>query len=390
MRTLFAYAENEYYIYRINAENMYIHQLKSWPDFTWNAEVILPVLGGVRHRQGRLVGQMNGLGFKIKEATFLDTLTLDVTKSGEIEGERMNADQVRSSIARRLGIDIAGAVPADRNVEGVVEMMLDATQQYEAALTDDRLFGWHAALFPAGRSGIHKITVGGWRTPEAGPMQVVSGPMGKEKVHFEGPDAARLPDEMTAFMDWFNHNHLNDPVVKAAIAHLWFVTIHPFDDGNGRIARALTDMLLARADHSPQRFYSMSAQLLREKKAYYDLLESTQKGGMDITSWISWFMDCLYHSMDQTDETLAGVFNRNRFWEHHRDTVLNSRQRQMVDTLLDGFFGNLTSSKWAKMTKASQDTALRDIQDLIDKGILEKEAGGGRSTNYTLILPENT
>lgn len=368
---------------------MHIHQLKDWPNFIWNSEKILPVLGNVRHRQGKLLGQMNALGFRLKETAFLDTLTLDVTKSSEIEGEYLNTDQVRSSIARRLGIDLAGAVPADRDVDGVVEMMLDATQKYEEDLTEERLFGWHAALFPTGRSGMYKITVGDWRTSAAGPMQVVSGAMGKEKVHFEAPEAEKLLSEMDPFLAWFNGKSQNDPVIKAAIAHLWFVTIHPFDDGNGRITRALTDMLLARADQSPQRFYSMSAQILREKNAYYDLLEHTQKGGLDITEWISWFLDCLFHSMDHTEETLAGVFDRNRFWEHHGKTALNSRQRQMVDRLLDGFFGNLTSSKWAKMTKSSPDTALRDIQDLISKGILIKEEGGGRSTNYALVTQQN-
>jgi Fic family protein len=366
---------------------MYIHELKNWPNFTWDAEKVLPVLGEVRHRQGRLLGQMQALGFKLQETAFLDTLTLDVTKSSEIEGELLNADQVRSSIARRLGMDMEGAVPVGRDVEGVVEMMLDATQKYEEELTEDRLFGWHAALFPTGRSGMHKITVGGWRTAAAGPMQVVSGAMGRERVHFEAPDAARLPEEMRAFLGWFNRDLQNDPVIKAAIAHLWLVTIHPFDDGNGRITRALTDLLLARADRSPQRFYSMSAQILREKAVYYDLLESTQKGGLDITRWISWFLACLFRAMDHTDETLAGVFERNRFWDYHRDTVLSDRQRQMVDQLLDGFFGNLTSTKWGKMTKSSPDTALRDIQDLIDKGVLVKEAGGGRSTNYRLLMP---
>ena len=342
----------------------------------------------MRHRQGKLLGQMNALGFKPKETTFLDTLTLDVIKSSEIEGEHLNIDQVRSSIARHLGIDIAGAVPADRYVDGVVEMMLDATQKYDEELTEDRLFGWHAALFPTGRSGMYKIAVGSWRASEGGPMQVVSGAMGKEKVHFEAPEATRLPEEMSLFLNWFNKNKQNDPVIKAAIAHLWFVTIHPFDDGNGRITRALTDMLLCRADQSPQRFYSMSAQILREKKTYYNLLENTQKGNLDITKWISWFLDCLFRSMDHTEEAIADVFDKNRFWQYHSETSLNSRQRQMVDSLLDDFFGNLTSSKWAKMTKTSSDTALRDIQDLINKGILIKEQGGGRSTNYSLVIPE--
>jgi len=387
LRYLFYGAENIVYIYRIIAEIVYIHQLKNWPNFTWDSEAILPVLGNMRYRQGKLLGKMNALGFKLKETAFLDTLTLDVTKSSEIEGEHLNAGQVRSSIAKRLGIDLVGAIPVDRNVEGVVEMMLDATQNYEAELTADRLFGWHAALFPTGRAGMHKITVGDWRKGEGGPMQVVSGAIGREKVHFEAPDAALVSGEMKIFLDWINHNQKNDPVIKAAIAHLWFVTIHPFDDGNGRVARALTDMLLARADQTPQRFYSMSAQILQEKNAYYALLENTQKANLEITHWIGWFLDCLCLAMDHTDETLAGVFDRNRFWDHHRDTALNGRQRQMIDELLDGFFGNLTSTKWAKTTKSSPDTALRDIQDLIDKGLLNKNAEGGRSTNYTIIIP---
>ncbi|MDB5159292.1 MAG: Fic family protein [Mucilaginibacter sp.] len=373
------------YIYRIIAENMYIYQLKGWPSFTWDTEAILVRLGEVRHRQGRILGLMSSAGFKLQENAVLDTLTLDVTKSSEIEGEKLNTDQVRSSIARRLGIELAGAVPVDRNVDGVVEMMLDATQRYTHDLTADRLFDWHAALFPTGRSGMQKITVADWRTPQAGPMQVVSGPIGKEKIHFEAPRAERLSAEMDLFLNWFNAEPTTDAVLKAAIAHLWFVTIHPFDDGNGRIARAITDMQLARADGTPQRFYSMSAQILREKVAYYDMLEQTQKGGLDITPWLTWFLDCLFHAMDHTEETLSAVVNRARFWEKNREIALNSRQQYMVGVLLDEFYGKLTSTKWAKITKSSPDTALRDIQDLIEKGILEKEPGGGRNTTYALI-----
>jgi len=364
---------------------MYVHQLKGWPNFTWDIEVLLNRLGEVRHRQGRILGLMSSAGFKLQETAVLDTLTLDVTKSSEIEGEKLNTDQVRSSIARRLGIELAGAVLTDRNVEGVVEMMMDATQNYTDVLTADRLFNWHAALFPTGRSGMHKITVGDWRTADAGPMQVVSGAMGKEKIHFEAPAAERLPVEMQMFLSWFNADPTTDAVLKAAIAHLWFVTIHPFDDGNGRITRALTDMQLARADGTSQRFYSMSAQILTEKTAYYNILEQTQKGGLDITAWLSWFLDCLFNAMDHTETTLSAIINRTKFWEMNRNTALNSRQQYMVNSLLDDFFGNLTTSKWAKMTKSSPDTALRDIQDLIEKGILEKEPGGGRNTTYTLV-----
>lgn len=364
---------------------MYIHQLKEWPSFVWDAEAILVRLGQVRHRQGRILGLMSSAGFKLQENAVLDTLTLDVTKSSEIEGEKLNTDQVRSSIARRLGIELAGAVHADRNVDGVVEMMLDATQNYTDDLTEDRLFDWHAALFPTGRSGMHKITVAALRTPQAGPVQVVSGAMGKEKVHFEAPEAGRLPVEMDSFLNWFNAESTTDAVLKAAIAHLWFVTIHPFDDGNGRITRAITDMQLARADGTPQHFYSMSAQILKERATYYAMLEQTQKGSLDISPWLSWFLDCLFHAMDFTEETLSAVANRTQFLERNRGILLNSRQQYMVSVLPDEFYGKLTSTKWAKMTKSSQDTALRDIQDLIEKGILEKEPGGGRNTTYALI-----
>jgi Fic family protein len=363
---------------------MYIHELKHWPDFTWDAEAILIRLGEVRHRQGHILGLMSSAGFKLKENALLDTLTLDVTKSSEIEGEKLNSDQVRSSIARRLGIEIGGVTPADRNVDGVVDMMLNATQKYSDHLTADRLFDWHGALFPIGRSGIHKITVAAWRTPEAGPMQVVSGAMGKEKIHFEAPEAGLVSDEMDKFLKWINSESATDTVLKAAVAHLWFVTIHPFDDGNGRIARAITDMLLARADGTSQRFYSMSAQILRERITYYDMLEATQKGNLDITSWLKWFLDCLYRAMDHTEEMLIAVAQRARFWNENRSILLNSRQHYMVTMLLDQFYGKLTSSKWAKMTKSSTDTALRDIQDLVDKNILEKEESGGRSTTYKL------
>jgi Fic family protein len=365
---------------------MYIHQLKDWPSFTWDTEAIHVRLGEVRHRQGRILGLMSAAGFKLQEHAVLDTLTLDVTKSSEIEGVMLNTDQVRSSIARRLGIEIAGTVTTDRDVDGVVEMMLDATQRFTDALTADRLCDWHAALFPTGRSGMHKITVAAWRTPEAGPMQVVSGAMGKEKIHFEAPKAEQLPGEMDVFMKWFNAEPAIDAVLKAAVAHLWFVTIHPFDDGNGRITRALTDLQLARADGTSQRFYSMSAQILREKATYYETLEQTQKGDLDITHWLSWFLDCLFHAMDHTEETLAAVVNRTQFWEKNREVSLNSRQQYMVGLLLDEFYGKLTSTKWAKMTNSSPDTALRDIQDLIEKGILEKETGGGRNTAYSLIV----
>ncbi len=365
--------------------SVYIHQLLNWPHFTWKQDLVAPLLAEVRHRQGRLLGRMEGLGFSLQAEANLQTLTLDVLKSSEIEGELLDADQVRSSIARRLGMDIAGLVPADRHVEGVVEMMLDATQHYQQVLSADRLFGWHSALFPIGRSGMHKIVVAAWRdNKKEDPMQVVSGASGREKVHFQAPDADRLQEEMSRFIHWFNEDTKMDGVLKAAVAHLWFVTIHPFDDGNGRIARAIADMQLSRADESAQRFYSMSAQIRKERNAYYDVLENTQKGSMDITDWLMWFLECLNRAIKATDETLALVLKKARFWEKHAAALLNDRQQLMLNKLLDGFEGKLNTSKWAKIAKTSQDTALRDIQDLVNKEILMKEPGGGRSTSYTI------
>lgn len=362
----------------------YIHQLTDWPNFHWNHEALLSRLGAVRHLQGTVLGKMSALGFDLQKEAELETLTLDVLKSTEIEGEFLDPEQVRSSVARHLGLDISGLVPSDRHVDGVVEMILDATLQCEKPLTADRLFDWHAALFPTGRSGMHKIVVGNWRDDATGPMQVVSGPMGRERVHFQAPDAGILSREMLDFIEWFNQKGQLDPVIKAAIAHLWFVTIHPFDDGNGRIARAIADMQLARADGSNQRFYSMSAQIRLERKRYYDILEVTQKGNLDVTDWLVWFLDCLTAALEATERTLARVLNKARFWEQHRATALNDRQRLMINKLFDGFEGKLNTSKWAKIAKCSSDTALRDIQDLIEKGMLEKEAAGGRSTHYIL------
>ncbi len=384
----------------------YIHQLNIWPKFIWNHARIASNLGAVRSRQGRLIGRMEAMGFSLRSEALLQTLTLDVLKSSEIEGEILDASQVRSSIARRLGMKIGGLVPSDRHVDGVVEMMLDAAQNFNKPLTKDRLFGWHASLFPAGRSGMHKITVGDWRHDQHGPMRVVSGAIGRERVHFEAPEASRLNREMNFFLSWFNASTSlstgastsdMDPVIKAGIAHLWFVTLHPFEDGNGRIARAIADMQLARADGSRERFYSMSVQIRQERSAYYDILEKTQKRspvtkeGIDISPWLEWFLVCLNRALDTTESTLAGVFKKARFWESHLAPAgslsagsINERQRIIINKLFDGFEGKLTSSKWAKITKCSQDTALRDILDLIEKGILIKDPSGGRSTSYRL------
>jgi Fic family protein len=368
----------------IRRMEIYIHQKAKWPDFTWRSEVFLNQLSEARNLQGRLIGKMESLGFDLRNEALLDTLTLDVLKSAEIEGEILNHDQVRSSIARRLGMEIAGSVDSDPKVDGMVEMMIDATHHCFNPLTADRLFDWHAALFPMGRSGIFKITVGDWRKDLNGPMQVVSGAAGKEKVHFQAPDAVLIETEMSRFLKWFNENDQIDLVIKAAVAHLWFVTIHPFQDGNGRITRALTDMLLAQSDKSTQRFYSMSAQIRIERKQYYEILEKTQKGELDITEWVKWFLSCLINALKSTDSILTKVLFKADFWNKHSKTNLNERQKKLINKLLDGFEGKLTSSKWAKIAKCSKDTAIRDINDLIYKDLLQKESAGGRSTNYEL------
>lgn len=362
----------------------YIHELRGWPDLTWSADRLAAPLATVRHAQGRLLGRMEGLGFQLREEAVLHSLTEDVLKTSEIEGEVLDRDQVRSSIARRLGMDIGALVPADRDVDGVVEMMLDATQNFSAPLTAERLFGWHAALFPSGRSGMHKITVGAWRTDRDGPMQVVSGPIGRERLHYQAPPAEKVPSEMTAFLVWLNGDRREDPVLMAAIAHLWFVTIHPFEDGNGRIARAIADMVLARSENSSRRFYSMSSQIRAERNAYYDMLEATQKGDLDVTPWIEWFLACLGRAFDGADSILASVLRKARFWEARATQSINDRQRKVLNRLLNGFEGKLTSSKYAALAKCSQDTAGRDIDDLVKRNMLSKAPGGGRSTSYLL------
>jgi Fic family protein len=364
---------------------MWIHEHQNWPNFTWDAEALASKLADIRHRQGRLLGRMEGLGFELKREATLGTLTNDVVKSSAIEGENLNPKEVRSSIARRLGIDIAGLVPASRDVEGIVEMMLDATQQYSKPLTKDRLFDWHAALFPTGRSGLHKITVGGWRTVEAGPMQVVSGPIGKEKVHFEAPTATRLEKEMKAFLAWLATEENTDPVIKAGIAHLWFVTIHAFEDGNGRIARAIGDMVLARADGTPDRFYSLSSQIEAERKQYYHQLEAQQRSTPNITGWLSWFLDCLGRAISNAEDTLGNVLFKAQLWDVINQKPVNDRQRLIINRMLeDDFEGFMSTSKYAKLAKCSNDTALRDIQDLKEREIFIQNSGGGRSTSYRL------
>jgi Fic family protein len=363
---------------------IYIYQQSDWPHFIWDIKSISNLLADVRNKQGRLIGKMDALGFDLQNEAFLETLTADILKSNEIEGLLLNKDEVRSSIAQRLGIDLGGLPPTNRNIEGIVDMMFDATKNFDKSLTKERLFDWHYAMFPMGRNGIFKIVTGKWRKDKKGPMQVVSGAVGKEKIHYEAPPAKVIDNEMGKFLKWINSPINMDLVLKAGIAHLWFVTLHPFEDGNGRITRAITDMLLARSDGFSQRFYSMSSQIQKDIKSYYKILEKTQKGNLDITEWIYWFLNTLQKAIINSEDTLAFVIQKHKFWNTYGTVINNERQKKMLNKLLEGFTGNLTSSKWAKITKCSQDTALRDIQYLIDKGILTKSSSGGRSTKYDL------
>lgn len=363
---------------------MWIYEQKDWPNFKWDSETLAAPLADIRHRQGRLLGRMEALGFDLKQEASLNTLTNDIVKTSAIEGEALNSDEVRSSIARRLGLDVGGLIPAGRDVEGIVEIMIDATRNYNMPLTQDRLFDWHAALFPTGRSGMQKITVADWRKPEAGAMQVISGAIGKEKIHFEAPKAEQLQAEMNAFLNWFEDGANIDPVLKSAIAHLWFVTIHPFEDGNGRIARAIADLALARADNTPERFYSMSVQIEAERKTYYEQLEKQQKGTTDITDWLEWFLGCLGRALGTAEETLSTVLYKDRLWEQVNKKPVNERQRTIINRMLENFEGFMSTSKYAKLAKCSNDTALRDIQELEGRNILIRNQAGGRSTSYRL------
>lgn len=362
----------------------YIHETEDWPSFKWDLEQVVSLLSDLRNKQGILKGKMEAIGFKLQNEAYLETLTLDVLKTSEIEGEILDTQQVRSSIARKLGIDIGGLVESSRDVEGIVEVMMDATQYWEKELNDERLFSWHSALFPTGRSGMYKIITGNWRDDSTGPMQVVSGPLGKETVHFEAPDAKKIPIEMTQFVTWFNRLDTDDPVIKAAISHLWFITIHPFEDGNGRIARAITDMQLCKSENSSQKFYSMSAQIEEQKKEYYEILESTQKGTIDITKWLLWFLNCLGKAIESSSTIVENIIAKHKFWNNNKAIPFNERQIKIIELLFGNFYGNLTTSKWAKINKCSQDTALRDIQDLVKKEVLKKSESGGRSTKYEL------
>ena len=363
----------------------YIHNFSNWPQFNWDLSFIVPHLTEVRHKQGILTGKMDAIGFSLQNEAYLETLSQDVIKSSEIEGEILDTQQVRSSIARKLGIEIGGLVESERDVEGIVEMMMDATQNWNKVLDEERLFAWHSSLFPTGRSGMQKIITGEWRDDSTGPMRVISGPMGKETIHFEGPASNRLKTEMNEFFDWINKANSNDGVINAAISHLWFITIHPFEDGNGRIARAITDMMLCRSEKITQRFYSMSSQIKEQKKEYYRILERTQKGNLDITEWLYWFLSCLRNSIDSSTQIVQKIMSKHKFWNKHKAVTFNERQIKIIELLFGNFYGNLTSSKWAKINKCSQDTALRDIQDLVKKEILKKSDSGGRSTSYELV-----
>ncbi len=367
----------------------YIHEKRGWPRFTWDSDSLAGSLAAVRYKQGRLLGRMESLGFDLRAEASLAVLTSDVVKSSAIEGEKLNPEEVRSSIARRLGLDVAGMPKVGRDVDGVVEMMLDGTRNFEKPLTRRRIFDWHASLFPTGRSGMNRITVGKWRKKEAGAMQVVSGSAGKERVHFEAPEAQRLEAEMTRFIKWFNAPPAEDPMLKAAIAHFWFVTIHPFEDGNGRIARAIADMALARADGTKDRFYSMSSQIEAERKHYYLRLESAQRGDMNISAWLDWFLGCLDRAIGSADQILSAVLNKSRLWQRVNRQPVNDRQRQIINQMLNGFKGVLSTSKYAKLAKCSTDTALRDIRELLERGILVQNSGGGRSTSYRLGDPKD-
>lgn len=365
---------------------MYLYNNQNWPNFKWDSEKLLPLLSYVRNRQGKLIGKMGALGFDLQNEADLEVLTSEIIKTTEIEGEVLDRGQVRSSIARRLGLNISGLVYSERNVDGIVELMLDATKNYNKELTKERLFSWHAALFPTGQSGLYEIITGNWRDDSTEPMQVVSGALGKEKVHYQAPPAAQLENEMRIFFDWFNLEQNIEPVLKAAIVHLWFVTLHPFEDGNGRISRALSNMLLARSDQQPFRFYSMSTQIRKERNSYYDILEKTQKGSLDITNWIEWFLNILLNSIENSDKLLEKVIYKHEFWLKYSNINLNERQRKILNMLMEDFEGVLNTTKWAKIGKCSQDTALRDIQDLIDKGIMSRTEKGGRSTNYEINI----
>ncbi|MBV7484765.1 Fic family protein [Bordetella sp. BOR01] len=366
---------------------LYIWQAPDWPHWRYDLAALAPLLAEVSHAQGLLAGRLVDAGLPVRAQASLSVLTDDVVKTSEIEGEKLDVASVRSSIAQRLGVDIGALAPVDRHVEGIVEVVLDATANCHAPVTQERLLGWHAALFPTGHSGLVRIAAGAWRDDAHGPMQVVSGPVGRHRIHYEAPPATRLAADTCRFLDWINSPPHEPPLVRAGLGHLWFVTLHPFDDGNGRIARALGDLLLARADNASQRFYSLAAQIRREREAYYQILEQTQKGTLDVTAWLTWFLSALQRAIAQAQRTLDAVLGKTRFWQQVAGTPMNERQTRLVNRLLDGFEGKLTTTKWAAIAKCSADTALRDINELVARDVLRRSPAGGRSTSYELNIP---
>ena len=370
-----------------SGEKTYVWQLSSWPSWSYDSSVLRPLLAQVYREQGRLQGRMYDLGLDVRDNASLSVLTTDVLKTSEIEGERLSLESVRSSVARKLGVDIGALAPPDRHVDGVVDMLIDATHRHSAPLSVSRLFGWHAAMFPTGFSGLAPIRVAQWRDDASGPMQVVSGPLHKHRVHFEAPPACDLDQHMHVFIDWFNASATEDPVLKAGLAHLWFVTVHPFEDGNGRIARALCDMALARAESGTRRFYSLSAQIQAERKTYYKQLETAQQGNADVTEWLVWFLDCMLRALNGAETSLEMVLGKARFWQYWAGTALNERQVKVLNKMLDGLVNKASTSKWASIGKCSQDTALRDMADLVQRGMLQRSAASGRSTSYELVRP---
>ena len=372
----------------ISLAKTYIWQQTDWPTWSYDATTLSILLANAHQAQGRLLGKMQSLGFGVQQQTSLQVLTDDVLKTSEIEGEFLRPELVRSSVAKRLGIDIGGLSDSDRTVDGIVDIVVDATSKHAQDLSLDRLLSWHAALFPLGYSGIHKISAGQLRDDRLGPMQVISGAIGREKVHFEAPPASCLRSEITQFLNWFNASQSLDPYLKAGIAHLWFVTIHPFDDGNGRIGRAIADMALSRADQSRDRFYSLSSQIMKERQGYYLHLERSQKGSLDATEWLAWFLQCLINAIDSANSNLYSTLAKTQFWQHWQGVPFNERQIKLLNRLLDGFEGNLTNKKWSLIAKCSADTALRDITDLLDRGVLSRGSSSGRSTHYLIKQPE--
>lgn len=367
---------------------MYIHERENWTNFSWDTDKLSPILASVRHLQGRLLGRMESLGFDFIERATLESLILDVVDTSRIEGEFLNPELVRSSIARKLGIENADFVKTPRNIEGIVDVILDATQNFDKPLSETRILGWYNSLFQTGFSGYQQIDVAQYRS---GGMKVVSGNFGREKIHFEAPSANRVPKEMEQFLNWLDSEKSLDLVLKSIIAHFWFLTIHPFDDGNGRIARAILDMWLAKSDNSKIRFYSLLNQIFKEHKHYNNIIEETQKGTSDITQYLEWFLGCFERALLASEQNLEIILDKAHFWDRHKSTNINERQRLVINYLYDNYskeVGFLRTSNYAKLAKCSTDSALRDLQDLVSKEMLKAE-DSGKKTNYVIVSPKN-